>query len=76
MERDLKQLVQNHPNIATEVEFDTFCPSRSVGSSNIDDYPRAIEDVARSLLAYAANPVRREIEPVHDQGDAQPSLFG
>lgn len=51
-ERELRALVTAHPDIAARVEFDEDCPSRSVGSSNIWDYPKEIQHLGESLLVY------------------------
>jgi NAD-dependent DNA ligase len=51
-ERDLKALVARHPELERKVCWDFLCPSRNVGSSNPEDYPRQIEQIALSLLAY------------------------
>jgi hypothetical protein len=52
-ERELRSLVANHPEIAAQVENHIFCPSRTVGSSLEENYPRNIGDRAISLLTYA-----------------------
>lgn len=50
-ERELRELVEKHPEIERKVEYDSMCPSRNVGSSNREDYPRDIEMAAISVLA-------------------------
>lgn len=52
MEADLKRLVTLHPALASKAKFDFDCPTKSVGSSNADDYLREIEDLALSLAKY------------------------
>jgi hypothetical protein len=50
----IKGLVSKHPEIARQIpSFHDICPATHVGSSQIDDYPRSIEDLALSVYAYA-----------------------
>src|SRR5579872_5689664 len=51
-ERELKDLAGKHPDLANLAEIDMPAPERTVGSSNIDDYSRRIEQLAESILAY------------------------
>lgn len=53
LERELRSLVEAHPALSHIAPFDSMCPARIVGSSNREDYPRAIEQLAESLLSYA-----------------------
>jgi len=52
MERKLKALISEHPALAHKADHSSFCPTENVGSSSADDYPRSIEQLAESLLAY------------------------
>lgn len=52
MERKLKDLVAQYPALAFRADHASYCPAENVGSSNADDYPRRIEQLAESLLAY------------------------
>jgi NAD-dependent DNA ligase len=51
-ENELKRLVAAHPDIANAQPYASMCPSRTVGSSIQDDYPRAVEQLAESLLKH------------------------
>ena len=51
-ERKLKKLIEDHPHLAIEADNHMFCPTRCVGSDNLDDYPRKIEQLAEDLLAH------------------------
>jgi hypothetical protein len=68
MERELKALVAAHPEIERDVEYTAMCPSRVVGSSNLDDYPREIEQIAESLLA-ASKPKPVKIEETSSENE-------
>lgn len=87
LERELRQLVSEYPAIAATVAFDEDCPSRTVGSSNIWDYPRELQYVAESLAVY--NPANidwwAKVMAILEEKDEQPieqivvgqqSLFG
>jgi NAD-dependent DNA ligase len=52
IERKLRALVAQHPALAGKADYALGCPVSNVGSSNADDYPRRIEQLAESLLAY------------------------
>jgi NAD-dependent DNA ligase len=52
MERKLKAIIADYPALAHKADHASFCPTENVGSSNADDYPRSIEQLAESLLAY------------------------
>jgi len=51
-ERKLKKLVADNPTLEYEADNFSYCPTRIVGSSLADDYPRRIEQLAESLLKY------------------------
>lgn len=52
IERKLKRLVAAYPELAGRADYAMDCPVTNVGSSNAEDYPRRIEQIAESLLAY------------------------
>ncbi len=52
LERKLKALVTQHPELAFEADNQTYCPVANVGSDNPEDYPRRIEQLAEDLLAH------------------------
>jgi len=52
-ERELRELVTARPDLECDAAYSLMCPTRTVGSSNVEDYPRTIEQLAESLLAYA-----------------------
>jgi len=51
-ERELKKLVSEYPKIAAKVKYHRLCPSWTVGSSVIKEYPVELVGVARGLLKY------------------------
>lgn len=51
-ERQLKKLCKEFPKVAKRVEYANICPSKKVGSSNINSYPLELVRVAQWLLAY------------------------
>jgi NAD-dependent DNA ligase len=51
-ERKLRELIAHYPALAHRADHASFCPTENVGSSNADDYPRSIEQLAESLLTY------------------------
>lgn len=51
-ERELRELVTKHPEASKRDPLEPFCPANTVGSSNLDDYPRVIDQLAESLLGY------------------------
>jgi NAD-dependent DNA ligase len=53
-EAELRKLSEAYPEIAKSVEHYEICPSRIVGSDNINDYPIELVRKAQSLLDYAA----------------------
>lgn len=48
-ERELKQLVEANPAVAAQAPYADICPSVTVGSSDIGDYPVTIEALAGRL---------------------------
>jgi NAD-dependent DNA ligase len=52
LEADLKRLVTLYPEQEHKAAYSLMCPTRTVGSSNLDDYPRAVEDLALSLVKH------------------------
>lgn len=79
-ERELRDLVDRFPEIANQVEWHYMCPSKHVGSSLADDYPRSIEQLAVSLVEYAPRFCQRKPEADAQLDDVsnglQGSLFG
>lgn len=55
LERELRELVAQYPEIAATVAYHEDCPSQHVGSGNLDDYPRELQMVAESLRIYNMN---------------------
>lgn len=51
-ERELRALVTTNPAIAEAVEYADDCPTKTVGSSNLSDYPRELQMVGESLRIY------------------------
>jgi NAD-dependent DNA ligase len=51
-ERKLRGLIAQYPALAFRADHASYCPTESVGSSNADNYPRRIEQLAESLLQY------------------------
>lgn len=51
-ERKLKELVTQNPQLAFVADNQTYCPTKSVGSDNPDDYPRRVEQIAEDILAH------------------------
>jgi NAD-dependent DNA ligase len=51
-ENELKAICKEYPEIAKEVEYYWLCPSHTVGSSDIKNYPDNLVGVAKSLLKY------------------------
>jgi DNA ligase (NAD+) len=51
-ERELRTLVEQFPHIAELVKYADDCPTKTVGSSMIGDYPRDLQMVAESLHVY------------------------
>lgn len=49
-ERKLKTLVETNPQLEGLATFASDCPTRNIGSSVAEDYPRRIEQLAESLL--------------------------
>jgi len=52
MERKLKGLIESHPILALKADYSAHCPTQCPGSSNLEDYPRRLEQLAESLLEY------------------------
>lgn len=89
LERELRALVSQYPRVAATAKYDEDCPTRAVGSSILDTYPKAIQMLGDSLAIY--NPENldwlarlqeaqenKEIldEPIAENSKHQPSLFG
>jgi hypothetical protein len=53
LERKLKTLVEGFPELAAKAAFGEICPVTHPGSSFPEDYPRRVEQLAESLLAYS-----------------------
>jgi hypothetical protein len=52
-ERELKELVTARPHLECAAAYSLIGPTRTVGTSHAEDYPRTIQQLAESLLAYA-----------------------
>ena len=52
MEADLIRLLAAEPALHKELLYPDMCASTHIGSSNPEDYPRHVEMIAKSLLAY------------------------
>lgn len=50
LEGNLKQLIVKHPLLEDKAAYSLMCPTKTVGSDNLEDYPREIEQLAESLL--------------------------
>lgn len=62
LESELRELVAFYPDLADAAPLADECPSKTVGSSNLWDYPRGIQMVAESLLTY--DPTKAPVEYV------------
>lgn len=51
-ERELRSLVQANPAIAESAKYAEDCPTKCVGSSNLWDYPREVQHLGNSLVAF------------------------
>ncbi len=89
LERDLRTLVEENAELAASLLYADDCPTKSVGSSNLSGYPREMQCVAESLLAYAKStkeagrvapiPDLLNVEepvPYSETRNEQPGLFG
>lgn len=80
-ERELRELVTLHPEIATQAVYDDDCPTKVVGSSNLWDYPRELQYLGDSLIAFTERwpfgytEEVEETENISEQLDDQPGFF-
>jgi len=51
-ERKLKKLIEDNPQLAFDADYHMHCPTRCVGSDNLDDYPRKLEQLAEDISAH------------------------
>lgn len=52
LERDLRVLVEENTELSETLPYAEECPSKHPGSSNLWDYPRELQYLAESLLAW------------------------
>ena len=52
MERELKALVAENAQLAETLKYADDCPTKTVGTSNIWDYPKELQHLGDSLLAF------------------------
>ena len=52
LERELVAMCQQYPEIAAATPLADDCPTKRVGSSNMEDYPKELQCVAYSLIEY------------------------
>jgi hypothetical protein len=79
MERELKALVVENPEIAAAVRYAADCPTQTVGTSNLWGYPREVQYLGDSLLAFNERWPFGYIEPSESPEDItleeQPGFF-
>ena len=49
-ERKLKKLVEDNRQLSFAADHHMSCPTQCVGSDNLDDYPRRIEQLAEDIF--------------------------
>ncbi len=66
LERDLRVLVEENPELAESLPYAEDCPTKHPGSSNLWDYPRELQYLAESLLKWTKE---------HPAGKPSPDLL-
>lgn len=74
-EFELRTLVESYPEIACNVEYDDICPTKTVGSDSVVDYPDEIMDLAERLACTHAE-LDGRICPVHSTEELLVALEG
>lgn len=77
-ERELRELVTKYPEVATRALYDDDCPTKVVGSSNLWDYPRELQYVGDSLIAFTERwpfGYTEDTESEEIQTEEQPGFF-
>lgn len=74
-ERELKELVATNPAIAESASYSDDCPAKQVGSSNLWDYPRELQHVGDSLIAFVERWPFGYFDDTPDSETEQPEMF-
>lgn len=77
LERELRQLVEQNVALADTLQYADDCPIKTVGSSNLWDYPRELQYIGDALIDWVR--VHPDGKPTleYDESEEaeQPSIF-
>lgn len=75
MERELRLLVEQDAELADTLPYADDCPTKTVGSSNLWDYPRELQHIGDSLIAWVKEHPAGYTPPVEEEESQSLTFF-